>query len=56
MLKALPEIKKRSPGAVTVQAFFTEPERQKFKQYCNERGFDMAHVLRSLALNLMEEK
>jgi acylphosphatase len=56
MIQNRPELTRRTTGSVTVQAFFTEEERQKFKSVCNDTGNNMAHVLRILALKWMEEK
>jgi acylphosphatase len=56
MIQTQAELTRRATGAVTVQAFFTEEERQKFKTICNDAGSNMAHVLRILALKWMEEK
>lgn len=56
MIQNQAELTRRATGAVTVQTFFTEEERQKFKTICNDTGSNMAHVLRILALKWMEEK
>lgn len=56
MIQNQAELTRRTTGAVTVQAFFTEEERQRFKTICNDAGSNMAHVLRVLALKWMEEK
>ncbi|NMG05512.1 hypothetical protein [Brasilonema sp. UFV-L1] len=56
MIQTQSELTRRTTGAVTVQAFFTEEERQQFKAICNDAGSNMAHVLRMLALKWMEGK
>jgi hypothetical protein len=56
MIQNQSELTRRTTGAVTVQAFFTLEERQRFKVICNNAGSNMAHVLRVLALKWMEGK
>ena len=55
MMKEVSIIKRRDRGAVTVQTFCSEQEREKFKQKCQAEGLDMTHALRCMILAFIGE-